>query len=43
MKNKRISKIKRVRKSGFRARMKTSAGQRIINKKRRAGRSANIR
>ncbi|MHC4811263.1 MAG: large ribosomal subunit protein bL34 [Planctomycetota bacterium] len=35
----RISKIKRVRAFGFRARMKTKAGRRIINRKRRLGRA----
>ena len=34
----RVSKIKRVRKLGFRARMKTKAGRRMINRKRRLGR-----
>jgi len=34
----RISKIKRARRFGFRARMKTKAGRRIINRKRRMGR-----
>ncbi|MHC4218218.1 MAG: 50S ribosomal protein L34 [Planctomycetota bacterium] len=34
----RISNIKRVRKLGFRARMKTKAGRKLINRKRRAGR-----
>jgi large subunit ribosomal protein L34 len=35
----RISKIKRVRKFGFRARMKTKAGRKLINRKRRLGRA----
>ncbi len=39
---KRISRIKRKRKCGFRARMKTKAGRKIINAKRRAGRSLNV-
>ncbi len=34
----RISKIKRARKQGFRARMRTASGRKIINRKRRAGR-----
>ena len=34
----RVSKIKRVRKFGFRARMKTKAGRKMINRKRRLGR-----
>ncbi len=42
MENHRNSKIKRIRKSGFRARMKTSNGRKTINAKRRAGRSVNI-
>jgi large subunit ribosomal protein L34 len=33
-----ISNRKRVRQFGFRARMKTSAGRKIINRKRRLGR-----
>ncbi len=35
----RISNIKRVRKLGFRARMKTSKGRKLINRKRRMGRT----
>lgn len=34
----RISTIKRVRKFGFRARMKTKKGRKMINRKRRLGR-----
>jgi len=34
----RVSKIKRIRKFGFRARMKTKAGRKMINRKRRMGR-----
>ena len=34
----RISRIKKVRKSGFRARMKTKSGRKILNKRRRIGR-----
>ncbi len=34
----RISNIKRVRKLGFRARMKTRLGRKMINRKRRLGR-----
>jgi len=34
----RVSKIKRVRKLGFRARMKTRLGRKMINRKRRMGR-----
>ncbi len=40
---KRRSLIKRARKFGFRARMRTSAGRRILNRKRSAGRSVNVR
>jgi len=40
--NHRISKIKRLRKSGFRARMRTSKGRNTINRKRRAGRTVNV-
>ena len=39
MENHRLSKIKKKRKSGFRARMKTASGRKMINAKRRAGRS----
>lgn len=38
---KRISKVKRKRNLGFRARMKTKNGRKMINRKRRAGRSLN--
>ncbi|MHC4948581.1 MAG: large ribosomal subunit protein bL34 [Planctomycetota bacterium] len=34
----RVSKIKRIRKFGFRARMKTRQGRKMINRKRRLGR-----
>ena len=34
----RMSKIKKVRKSGFRARMKTKSGRKILNRRRRMGR-----
>lgn len=40
---KRRSLIKRSRKFGFRARMKTSLGRKMLNRKRRAGRSVNVR
>jgi len=36
MENHRKSKIKKKRKSGFRARMRTRGGRKIINKQRRA-------
>jgi ribosomal protein L34 len=34
----RASKVKRTRKFGFRSRMKTAKGRKIINRKRRFGR-----
>ena len=34
----RTSKIKRARKQGFRARMRTHSGRKLINRQRRAGR-----
>ena len=40
---KRRSHVKRARKLGFRARMKTSDGRKTINAKRRAGRSVTVR
>ena len=33
----KLSKIKQLRKQGFRARMRTSRGRRLINRKRRHG------
>ena len=39
---KRISKVKRARKHGFRARMATRSGRKMINRKRRAGRRAQV-
>ena len=39
---KRISKVKRARKLGFRARMATKSGRRMINRKRRAGRRVQV-
>ena len=41
MLNHRNSKIKKIRKSGFRARMKTAKGRKMVNAKRRMGRSVN--
>ena len=38
----RISKVKRARKIGFRARMRTKNGRKIINAKRRAGRAVQV-
>jgi ribosomal protein L34 len=40
---KRRSHIKRARKLGFRARMKTRNGRKTLNAKRRVGRSVNVR
>ena len=37
----KVSKIRRKRRIGFRARMKTSNGRKLINRKRRAGRLVN--
>ncbi len=39
---KRVSKVKRKRSIGFRARMKTKNGRKLINRKRRVGRSLNV-
>ncbi len=39
----RISRTKKVRSVGFRARMKTTKGRKIINRKRRVGRRINPR
>ncbi len=38
----RISRLKRKRSIGFRARMKTRAGRAMMNRKRRVGRSLNV-
>ncbi len=40
---KRRSLIKRARKFGFRARMRTKNGRKLVNAKRRVGRSINVR
>jgi large subunit ribosomal protein L34 len=40
---KRRSLVKRARQFGFRARMRTKNGRKIINAKRRRGRSVNVR
>ena len=39
---KRISKVKRARKLGFRARMRTRNGRKTINAKRRVGRKVQV-
>jgi ribosomal protein L34 len=38
----RISKVKRARNIGFRARMRTKKGRQMINRKRRAGRKVQV-
>ena len=38
----RISRLKRKRSIGFRARMKSKDGRKMMNRKRRAGRSLNV-
>ena len=38
----KISKVKRARKIGFRARMRTAKGRAMINRKRRAGRKVQV-
>lgn len=38
----RTSKVKRVRTVGFRSRMKTKSGRKIINRQRRIGRRVNV-
>jgi len=38
----RISRIKRKRSIGFRARMKTTHGRKMMNRKRKVGRSLNV-
>jgi len=38
---KRVSRIKRKRSIGFRARMRTRNGRKMMNRKRRAGRTLN--
>ena len=39
----RCSRIKKIRKQGFRARMRTKAGRKMINRKRAMGRRVNVR
>lgn len=43
MESRRKSSIKKLRKSGFRARMRTHKGRKTISRKRREGRSLNVR
>jgi large subunit ribosomal protein L34 len=43
METARRSKIKRRRKHGFLARMRTRAGRKLISRKRRMGRRVNVR
>jgi large subunit ribosomal protein L34 len=43
MEQHRMSKVKRNRKSGFLVRMRTHKGRKLINRKRRVGRSVNVR
>lgn len=43
MEQKRMSKIKKKRKSGFLVRMQSKKGRKIINRKRRFKRSTNVR
>jgi large subunit ribosomal protein L34 len=38
----KISKVKRARKIGFRARMRTKGGRDMINRKRRVGRQVQV-
>lgn len=38
----RISRIKRKRSIGFRARMKSTSGRKMMNRKRSVGRSLNV-
>ncbi len=40
---KRRSLIKRARKFGFRARMRTKLGRKLLNRRRSAGRAVNVR
>ncbi len=39
----KVSRIKKVRSVGFRARMRTRKGRAILNRKRRVGRSIGVR
>jgi len=42
MENRRKSRIKRKRSIGFRARMRTKNGRKLMNRKRRMGRTLNV-
>ncbi|MEJ2701663.1 MAG: bL34 family ribosomal protein [Sedimentisphaerales bacterium] len=42
MENHRVSRVKRHRKNGFRARMRTKRGRKTLSRKRRAGHSVNV-
>jgi large subunit ribosomal protein L34 len=42
MEDHRKSKVKRNRKSGFRARMRTRGGRKTLSRKRRVGRCVNV-
>jgi large subunit ribosomal protein L34 len=39
----RVSRIKRARRYGFRARMKTKKGRQMLNRKRRMGRRLHVK
>ncbi len=39
----KVSRIKKVRKVGFRSRMSTRKGRKILNRKRRLGRAIRVR
>jgi len=41
--HRRNSKVKRARQFGFRARMKTRNGRKMLNRRRRIGRTLNVR
>ncbi|MCA9274000.1 MAG: 50S ribosomal protein L34 [Phycisphaerales bacterium] len=39
----RVSRLKRIRSQGFRARMKTKGGRKIMNRRRRIGRRIGLK